>query len=43
MTAGVDIQNAMTIARSAPVMPPHAMKDEAGAKKAAQQFEGVFI
>lgn len=43
MTAGMDIQNAMAMARSAPVIPPHAMKDDAGAKKAAQQFEGVFI
>ncbi len=43
MIASPDIQSAMTMAKSAPVTAPHATRDPEQAKKAAQQFEGVFI
>lgn len=38
-----DIQNVMSMARSAPVSAPHTTSDPAQAKKLAQQFEGVFL
>ena len=38
-----DIQNAMAVARSAPITAPHQTSDPAQAKKLAQQFEGVFL
>lgn len=38
-----DIANAMTIARSAPVQVPGKTTNAATAKKAAQDFEAVFI
>ena len=38
-----DIANAMTIARSAPINAPTATADGKAAKKAAQDFESVFI
>ena len=43
MIPGPDIQSALTAAKSAPVVTPHATRDPEAAKKAAQQFEGVFI
>jgi peptidoglycan hydrolase FlgJ len=38
-----DIANAMTIARSAPVQAPQATANVAAAKKAAKDFEAVFL
>lgn len=38
-----DIANAMTIARTAPVQTPSATANAATAKKAAQDFESVFV
>jgi flagellar protein FlgJ len=43
MSAGLDISGAMTIANSAAVRTPQPTDDAAAAKKAAQEFEGVFI
>ncbi|MGH6828596.1 MAG: rod-binding protein [Rhizomicrobium sp.] len=37
------IQNAMTLAQSAPIKPPGAAVNPKAAAKAAGQFEGVFI
>ena len=42
MSAGLDITSAMTLAK-APVHAPAATANAAAAKKAAQQFESVFI
>ena len=33
----------MTLAQAQPVQTPHAVANAAAAKKAAQQFEGVFV
>lgn len=38
-----DVQNAMLMAKSAPVAPPVPTKDLARAQKAAKAFEGVFV
>jgi peptidoglycan hydrolase FlgJ len=38
-----DIQTAMTVARSGPIQAPQATKDVVRAKKAAQDFESVFL
>jgi flagellar protein FlgJ len=43
MMPGADIQNAMLMAKSAPINAPHATKDVLKAKNAAKQFESVFI
>ncbi|MDE2109510.1 MAG: rod-binding protein [Alphaproteobacteria bacterium] len=43
MTAGADIQAAMAIAKSAPIQAPQQTTNAAAAKKAATEFEGVFI
>lgn len=43
MSAGMDISTAMTMARTQPVTTPHGTGNPAAAKKAAQQFESVFI
>ena len=43
MNASVDIQNAMTLAQSAPAQTPRAAMTAAGTKKVAQQFEGVLM
>ncbi|HEY5347268.1 MAG TPA: rod-binding protein [Rhizomicrobium sp.] len=43
MMPGTDIQNAMLMAKSAPVSAPHPTKDLLKAKNAAKQFEGVFV
>jgi Rod binding domain-containing protein len=43
MAASLDIQNAMTMARAAPVQAPHAGASPAATKKAAKEFESVFI
>ncbi len=43
MTAPLAVQNAMTLAQSAPLSMPHPTSDPAAAKKAAQGFESVFI
>jgi Rod binding domain-containing protein len=38
-----DIANAMTLAQSAPVQAPQATANAAAAKKAAVEFESVFL
>ena len=38
-----DIQTAMTMADAAPIKAPHPTANAAAAKKAAQDFEAVFI
>jgi len=43
MNASADIQGAMTLAQSAPVMAPKAAMTPAGTKKVAEQFEGVLV
>jgi len=43
MSAGLDITSAMTLAKAQPVQTPHAVTNAAAAKKAAQQFESVFV
>jgi len=43
MNASVDIQNAMTMAQSAPVHAPKAAMTAGGTVKVAQQFEGVLM
>ena len=43
MISSPDIQSAMTAAKAAPVAAPQVTRDPEAAKKAAQQFEGVFI
>ena len=43
MSAGGDIQGALALAKSAPVLAPQRTNDAAAAKQAAQQFEGVFL
>jgi Rod binding domain-containing protein len=43
MSAATDIQGAMAIAQSAPVIAPKAAPTAAATKKTAQQFEGVLI
>ena len=43
MNAGVDLQTAMAIAKSAPVQAPHQTSNPAVARKVAREFEGVFI
>ena len=43
MSAGLNITSAMTLAKAQPVQTPHAVANAAAAKKAAQQFESVFV
>jgi Rod binding domain-containing protein len=43
MNAGVELQTASLLARPSAVQAPHATANAALAKKAATQFEGVFI
>jgi Rod binding domain-containing protein len=43
MNTGIDLQGAMALAKSAPVLAPHKTNDAAAAKTAAQNFEGVFL
>jgi len=43
MDVSADIQNAMTLARTAPVKAPHAGKTLDATKKAAKEFESVFV
>jgi flagellar protein FlgJ len=43
MNISADIQNAMTLAQSAPVKTPRQVTNEAAAKKAAGEFEGVLV
>ena len=43
MTSDIDIQTAMTIARSGTVQTPQQTANPAAAKKTAQEFEGVFL
>ncbi|HTT98673.1 MAG TPA: rod-binding protein [Rhizomicrobium sp.] len=45
MSAGTDIQiqSAMTLAQSAPVQAPRSATTLGGAKKVAEQFEGVLM
>ena len=43
MSAGIDISTAMTLAKTQTVSTPHASGNPGAAKKAAQQFESVFI
>ena len=43
MSAGIDVQNAMSVAQSAPIAAPNGTSDPTAARKAAQSFEGVFI
>jgi flagellar protein FlgJ len=43
MAAPLDIQNAMTMARAAPVQAPHAGASPEATRKAASEFESVFI
>jgi peptidoglycan hydrolase FlgJ len=43
MTASVDMQAAMAIAKSAPIQAPQQTTDAVAAKKAATAFEGVFL
>ncbi len=43
MTAPLAVQNAMTLAQSAPLSTPHPTSDPAAADKAAKGFESVFI
>jgi Rod binding domain-containing protein len=38
-----DIQSTMAVAQAAPVQAPHATANVAAAKKAAQDFESVFL
>jgi Rod binding domain-containing protein len=43
MSAGLDIQSAMTLAQSPAVIKPKAASSEASTRRVAQQFEGVLI
>ncbi len=43
MSGAIDTTGAMTALQSAPVARPSRTSDPAAAKKAAEQFEGVFI
>lgn len=43
MNASTDIQNAMLLAKSAPIQAPSKTNNVAAAKAAAQNFEGVFL
>src|ERR1700744_3517034 len=43
MGPDIDIQSAMTLARSAPVAAPKAGMNAGTTKKTAQQFEGVLM
>jgi Rod binding domain-containing protein len=43
MTPGIEIQTAMTIARSGAVQTPQQTTNPAVAKKTAQEFESVFL
>ena len=43
MNAASDIPGAAAMAQSPPLRVPHATNDTATARKAAQEFEGVFI
>jgi flagellar protein FlgJ len=43
MNASTDIQNAMAMAQSAPIMAPQATNNAASAMKAAKSFESVFV
>lgn len=43
MSAATDIQGAMAMAQSAPVVAPKAAPTPEGTKKIAQQFEGVLM
>ena len=43
MTTAIDPSTAMTLARAQPVHAPTSTANVAAAKKAAQQFESVFI
>ena len=43
MSAGLDISTAMTLAKTQPVHAPATAANAAAAKKAAQQFESVFV
>lgn len=43
MSAGLDTTAATTALQSAPVLTPGRTSDPLAAKKAAEQFEGVFI
>jgi peptidoglycan hydrolase FlgJ len=43
MSTDLDISSAMTVAKAQPVQAPSATANAGTAKKAAQQFESVFI
>ncbi|HSZ74379.1 MAG TPA: rod-binding protein [Rhizomicrobium sp.] len=43
MNTGLGLQGAMAVAQAGPVQPPHSQATIAAAKKAAQQFESVFV
>jgi peptidoglycan hydrolase FlgJ len=43
MSGGIDTSGAMTALQSAPVAMPGHTSDPLAAKKAAEQFEGVFV
>ena len=43
MSAATDIQGAMAMAQSAPVVTPKAAPTPEGTRKTAQQFEGVLM
>ena len=43
MSATIDIQGAMALAKAAPVLAPQKTNNTAVAKTAAQNFEGVFL
>ena len=43
MSGGIDTTVAMTALQSAPLSAPNPTSDPAAARKAAQQFEGVFV
>jgi peptidoglycan hydrolase FlgJ len=43
MSAAADIQSAMALAHAQAITPPKPTANVAAAKRAAQEFEGVFI
>jgi len=43
MSAALDLSTAMTLAKAQPVQPPAASANATAAKKAAKEFESVFI
>ena len=43
MSAGLDLSSVMTLAKAGPVQAPSATANAGAAKKAAQQFESVFV